>query len=82
MSYSTDERLKRAIAGQVNLTQQVEWWIRSDQNPLWNYEGKSTLRPGGGPPQELVLKIEDMRSELGEPPEDLGWGYLQCKNSA
>jgi hypothetical protein len=81
MNYSTGEAPGPPRADQVNLTQQVEWWVRSDQNPLWNCEGKSTLRPGGGPPQELVLKIEDMRVDLGEPPEDLGWGYLQCKNS-
>lgn len=81
MSYSTGEGSKMLKAGRVNLTQQVEWWTRSDQNPLWNYEGKSTLRQGGGPPQELVLKIEGMRSELGDPPEDLEWGYAQCKNS-
>ena len=63
--------------GLVNLTQQVDWWIRSDDNPLWNAEGKSILNPGGGPPQDLVLRLEDMKTELGEPPDDLGWGYLR-----
>jgi hypothetical protein len=61
------------------LGQLVGWWIRSEENPLWNCEGTSALHPEGGPPQELVLKIEEMQAELGSAPDDLSWGYEKCK---
>lgn len=78
MDYFTEKAEKADTL--FKLGQQVQWWIRSEENPLWNCEGLSVLRPGGGPPQELVLTIEDMRAELGETPDDLDWGYIRCKN--
>lgn len=53
----------------------IKWWIKSSEDPRWNWEGTTTLNRGGGPPVEVVLKLEEFRDVLGETPEDLDWGY-------
>jgi len=52
------------------------WWLGSEKDPRWNRSGK-TLIAGLKMPKECEQTLEEMKSLLGEPPDDLEYGYMK-----
>jgi hypothetical protein len=52
------------------------WWISSKEDPRWNASGHSDVG-GFSIPPEAEKKIEALKKELGDPPDDLTWGYMK-----
>jgi hypothetical protein len=52
------------------------WWIRSEKDPRWNADGKGQVGMFGRP-AEAEAKVEELKKTLGDPPEDLEWGYMK-----
>jgi|WetSurSiteA1Bulk_404760.scaffolds.fasta_scaffold274599_1 hypothetical protein len=75
MAYSTDAVLKISKKGRVNPTQQVSWWIRSNEDPRWNYEGFSPAALNAV--RDVAVALESMKKDMGDPPADLDWGYVK-----
>ncbi|MDD4761838.1 MAG: hypothetical protein PHZ25_02355 [Candidatus Pacebacteria bacterium] len=53
------------------------WSLHSDKDPRWNCSGRSDCVGGFVMPQECKDKIEQLKSQLGEPPDDLKWSYMK-----
>ena len=53
------------------------WWIRSKTKPEWNESGDSDSVGGFMIPSEATAAIERKKQTLGEPPDDLEWGYMK-----
>lgn len=53
------------------------WWLNSKSDPRWNVEGRSSYVGGLVMPSDCESKIEELKKELGEPPDDLEWGYMK-----
>jgi len=53
------------------------WWLRSESDPRWNSDGRSDGVGGFVMPEECQSKLEELKRQLGEPPEDLKWGYMK-----
>jgi hypothetical protein len=52
-----------------------KWWIRSKSDPRWDREGRGE---GGGlykRPPAVDRTIKNLSKTLGEPPNDLEWGF-------
>lgn len=55
---------------------QGTWWIRSRTDPRWDAGGQGLV--GGFTLPEAARKlIEELRGRLGEPPDDLEFGYMK-----
>lgn len=52
------------------------WWLHSEKDPRWNCTGRAGVG-GFVIPQECKNKIEQLKQTLGEPPDDLKWGYMK-----
>lgn len=52
------------------------WWLHSKKDPRWDCNGRAYV---GGLviPQECENKIKQLKQTLGEPPDDLEWGYMK-----
>lgn len=52
------------------------WWIHSNKDSRWNQSGRGFV---GGlmKPSEVDKAVEELKKELGEPPDDLEWGYMK-----
>lgn len=52
------------------------WWIYSKKDSKWNRSGRGFV---GGlmKPDEVDKVVEELKKELGEPPDDLEWGYMK-----
>ena len=53
------------------------WSLHSDKDPRWNCGGKSDCVGGFVMPGECEKKIEELKKELGKPPDDLTWSYMK-----
>ena len=51
--------------------------MSSKTDPKWNASGHSDYVGGFGIPIDCKNKIEFLKKSLGEPPEDLIWGYMK-----
>lgn len=51
------------------------WSIISKKNKKWCRTGAFIYRGMRGIPVEISYKIEELKNELGEPPDDLDWGF-------
>lgn len=52
------------------------WWMSSESDKRWNasgtgYVGRFNMNP------ECKQKLEDLKKEFGDPPDDLEWGYMK-----
>jgi hypothetical protein len=56
---------------------QGTWWLSSKSDPSWNCSGRSEEVGMFGVPKECQDKIEELRVTLGDPPKDLGFGYMK-----
>jgi hypothetical protein len=52
-----------------------KWWIRSESDPRWNREGRGEVGGLYKRPPAVDRTIKLLRQELGDPPNDLEWGY-------
>lgn len=52
------------------------WWLHSGKDSRWNATGRD-LVGGKSMPEKCRQKIEELKKELGDPPDDLEWGYLK-----
>jgi hypothetical protein len=52
------------------------WWLCSKEDPRWNCKGRDYV---GGFELSTDQKeaFEKKKKELGEPPDDLEWGYMK-----
>jgi hypothetical protein len=53
------------------------WWLDSKIDPRWNCNGSTKSCGGFVMPTECELKIEQLKEQLGEPPDDLEYGYMK-----
>jgi len=53
------------------------WWLRSQKDPRWNCDGRGDLLFSAGLPKEAEAKIELLKKEYGEPPDDLEFGGMK-----
>jgi len=54
----------------------VGWSIQSASDPRWNKKGRAYV--GGLVVPEVAREaLAQLKVELGEPPADLGWGYMK-----
>jgi hypothetical protein len=53
------------------------WWLTSETEPQWNCTGETSFCGGFGMPKECAVKLGELIVELGEPPEDLEFGYMK-----
>ena len=53
------------------------WWLRSRSDPRWNSNGRSACVSGFSMPTECKAKIEELKGIIGNPPEDLEYGYMK-----
>lgn len=52
------------------------WWLSSEKDPRWNFEKREVINaPTNGDP--VLDKILELRRTLGNPPEDLKWGFKE-----
>ena len=52
------------------------WWLKSEKDPRWNFEAKGHVGLFGKC-QAAIDKEEELKKELGEPPDDLEFGYMK-----
>jgi hypothetical protein len=52
------------------------WWIYSKKDSRWNTNGRATGTIMTFQ-HEAELAIEEMKTRLGEPPDDLEWGCMK-----
>lgn len=53
------------------------WYLNSKTDPRWNRHGRAEYCGGFTMPRECNLAIEDLKKSLGEPPDDLVYGYMK-----
>ena len=53
------------------------WYMSSKTDPKWNASGHSDYVGGFDIPIDCKNKIEFLKKSMGEPPEDLIWGYMK-----
>ena len=68
--------MKGLIMGMLRPVRQGSWWLRSESDDRWNCDGKA-LVGSFMMPEECKQKIEALKKILGDPPEDLEWGYMK-----
>jgi len=52
------------------------WGLNSESDPRWNCFGEDWVGVFRMP-LKAKDKIEELKKELGEPPEDLTWNYIK-----
>ena len=62
--------------GMFKLTSSGTWWLNSKSDPRWNTSGETDVG-GFVMPSECKEKLEELKKKLGDPPEDLEWGYMK-----
>ncbi len=63
--------------GLIKLLRHGSWWVTSASDPRWNGSGRSDHVGMFATPGEATAHVERKRQELGEPPDDLEWGYMK-----
>lgn len=58
------------------LTREGTWWLRSQKDSRWNSSGRIDVG-GFAMPQDCKNELEELKKRLGEPPDDLEWGYMK-----
>lgn len=53
------------------------WWIISKVDPRWNKNGHCAFCGGFEMPDECKAVFEQLKTQLGDPPSDLEWGYMK-----
>lgn len=53
------------------------WWIRSASDPRWKASGHSDIVGMFMRPPEVDSKLSELTKVLGDPPDDLEWGYMK-----
>jgi len=53
------------------------WWLRCVSDPRWDCSGDSEFVGGFTKPEECEAKLKKLKEKLGDPPEDLEWGYMK-----
>ncbi len=53
-----------------------EWWLRSRKDPRWNCSGSGYVG-GFCMPPDCKQRVEELKKILGEPPDDLEYGYMK-----
>lgn len=56
--------------------QEGSWYIISKKDPRWNASGTGFVGMLTKP-EEVDATIEEKKKTLGEPPDDLEWGYMK-----
>jgi hypothetical protein len=51
-----------------------KWVMWSEKDPRWDAEGTSEIG-GDRRPEEVNAKIEELKQQFGNPPDDLNWTY-------
>ena len=51
-----------------------KWWIQSQIDPRWNYQGDG-ISTRYDTPKECLDKLKELKEELGDQPPDLIFGY-------
>lgn len=64
-------------SGGIRLCSEGCAYLKSKSNPQWNLSLDLDCVGGLVMPKELEEKLAELKVKLGEPPEDLIWGY--CK---
>jgi len=59
------------------MLRQGSWWLNSKSCPKWNASGEAILVGGFRMPPECEAKLEELKKKLGEPPDDLTYGYMK-----
>ena len=62
--------------GLIKIVTNGSWWLHSKSDPRWNYNGTGQVG-GFVMPLECKEKIEELKKEFGDPPEDLEFGYMK-----
>jgi hypothetical protein len=76
MIFSSDRDEEREYEGSMFGPRPGTWWIRSESDSRWNSSGRA--RVGGfAKPQEVDEEVKRLKKTLGEPPQDLEWGYMK-----
>jgi len=52
------------------------WYLRSETDPRWNSTGEAQVG-AFVMPDEVDHRLEELKIELGEPPDDLTCGYMK-----
>ena len=52
------------------------WQLKSETDPRWNYQDRDYIGMLNIP-EECVNKYFELKDQLGPPPEDLQWKYIQ-----
>lgn len=60
----------------ANKPTQSVWHIKSKSNKNWNRSGCFIYKGMRGMPLEVGYKLEELKRDLGEMPEDLEWGFV------
>ena len=55
------------------------WRVNSKLNKNWNDSGAFIYKGMRGVPMEISYRIEELKLQYGEPPEDLEWGFTLSK---
>ena len=54
------------------------WYLYSKLDPHWNATGRcENLIVSAGMPEECSTKLEELKQQLGNPPEDLKYGVMK-----
>lgn len=64
------------ICPKVNKPTKAVWRLKSISSTHWNDKGPFIYRGMKGIPIECSVRIEELRSKYGAPPEDLEWGFI------
>lgn len=63
--------------GFLNLTSRGWWSVTSKKDPRWDRHGYTDACGGFSCPPEAKSHIDQLKKKLGDPPEDLEWGYMK-----
>ncbi len=53
------------------------WWFASKADPRWNKQGHVETLSVTAMPPEAQKALDELKEQLGEPPEDLEYGCLK-----
>jgi hypothetical protein len=62
--------------GFIKFLREGTWWVRSESDPRWNASGRAKVGMYGKP-DAVDIKVAEMVALLGDPPDDLEWGYMK-----
>ena len=63
--------------GMIKWASSGSWWLSSVSDPEWDCSGETKFCGGFTMSEECIAKIKKLSEKLGEPPEDLEWGYMK-----